>query len=84
MAHEVFVICSKWPNCDGPGVAEYRDDPSEPDGYLRHHTVEQQSCGFCSVDKLVPMRFATAQEIEGYWQRNPQRRPVEIEEEGEG
>lgn len=81
MAHEVYVICSAWPKCKGPGVAEYRDDPIEPDGYLRHHTVEQQSCGFCSVDKLVPMRMATADEIEAYFVKNPQRRPVVTEEE---
>lgn len=81
MAHEVYVICSRHLDCKGPGVAEYRDDPSEPDGYLRHHTVEQQSCGFCSVDKLVPMRMATADEIEAYLKKNPQRRPVVAEEE---
>jgi len=84
MAHEVFVICTNYPKCDGPGVAEYRDDPSETDGYLRHHKVEEQSCGFCSVDKLVPMRMATEKEIEAYYKANPQRRPiVEIEPEEE-
>lgn len=80
MAHEVFVVCSSWPKCEGPGVAEYRDDPNETDGYLRHHTVEEQSCGFCSVDKLVPMRFATDAEIAAYKKAHPKLWPV-IEEE---
>lgn len=71
----VFVICSKYPMCDGPGVAMYGDD------YLQHHTIEEQSCGFCSGHKLVPMRAATDDEINGYRKRNPNHFPAEEPEE---
>ncbi len=52
MAREVFVICSKYPKCDGPGVAEYQDGID----------TSKAKCGFCEA----PMRAATKQEIVDY------------------
>lgn len=55
----IHVICSQYPKCDGPGVAEYGDDFCPP-------AVEEHYCGYCSTESPVPMREATKEEVKAY------------------
>jgi hypothetical protein len=67
MAHEIFVVCTNWPKCDGPGVAEYQFgiDPAK------------RKCGFCNA----PMRAANSKEVDAYKKAHPELHPVEVEVE---
>ena len=62
----IFIICSKAPKCDGPGVAEYQFGLD----------LSKHKCGFCDAE----LRAATEKEIDAYKKANPTLHPVQEEE----